>query len=165
VLNAPRWNTAEQPVGQLGGFELTAKRQYRDDKPYVLVEVVGVPVDSIAICGGDIENAAPGPVSRFENALRSLDRKLQLHAGLGPAAALHRHQGLAARRSGLRHDLAARQRGTGAARQLRGDEERVRHRLVKPGVGAGQHTHRHRAAGEGPGQRGPHHLDSADIQS
>jgi len=76
VLNAPRWDSAEQAVGQLGGFELTAKRQYRDDKPYVLVDVVGVPVDGIAISTGDIENAAPGLVVRFENALGSLDRKL-----------------------------------------------------------------------------------------
>jgi hypothetical protein len=39
VLNAPRWDASDHPVGQLCGHELTAKRQYRDDQPYVLVEV------------------------------------------------------------------------------------------------------------------------------
>jgi hypothetical protein len=76
VLSAPRWDAANHPVGQLGGYELTAKRQYRDDQPYVLVDVVGVPVDSVAVSVGDTQNPAPGLVVRFENALRSLDRKL-----------------------------------------------------------------------------------------
>jgi hypothetical protein len=76
VLSAPRWDAADHPVGQLGGYELTAKRQYRDDQPYVLVDVVGVPVDSVAVSVGDTQNPAPGLVVRFENALRSLDRKL-----------------------------------------------------------------------------------------
>jgi hypothetical protein len=76
VLSAPRWDASDHPVGQLGGYELTAKRQYRDDQPYVLVDVVGVPVDGIAVSVGDVENVSPGLVVRFENALRSLGRKL-----------------------------------------------------------------------------------------
>jgi hypothetical protein len=76
VLSAPRWDAADHPVGQLGGYELSAKRQYRDDQPYVLVDVVGVPVDGVAVSVGDTQNPAPGLVVRFENALRSLDRKL-----------------------------------------------------------------------------------------
>jgi hypothetical protein len=76
VLSAPRWDASDHPVGQLGGFPLTAKRQYRDDQPYVLVDVVGLPVDGIKVSVGDTENPAPGLVVRFENALRSLDRKL-----------------------------------------------------------------------------------------
>jgi hypothetical protein len=76
VLNAPRWDAADHPVGHLGGYELTAKRQYRDDQPYVLVDVAGAPVDGIAVSVGDTQNPSPGLVVRFENVLRSLDRKL-----------------------------------------------------------------------------------------
>jgi hypothetical protein len=76
VLSAPRWDAADHPVGQLGGYELTAKRQYRDDQPYVLVDVVGAPIDAIPVSVGDTANPAPGLVVRFENALRSLNRKL-----------------------------------------------------------------------------------------
>jgi hypothetical protein len=76
VLNAPMFDRSDHPLGELGGFPLTAKRQYRDDQPYALVDVVGLPLDRIKVSVGDIENAAAGLVVRFENALRTLDRTL-----------------------------------------------------------------------------------------
>ncbi|TDO27524.1 helicase-like protein [Kribbella sp. VKM Ac-2527] len=67
VLSAPRWDAADHPVGRLGGYELTAKRQYRDDQPYVLVDVVGVPVD-----GSRSPSAAPRtPLPDWSSASRT----------------------------------------------------------------------------------------------
>jgi hypothetical protein len=70
------FDRSDHPLGELGGFPLTAKRQYRDNEPYALVDVVGLPLDSIKVSVGDIENPAAGLVVRFENALRTLDRTL-----------------------------------------------------------------------------------------
>ncbi|MEN3267229.1 hypothetical protein [Pseudonocardia sp.] len=44
VLNASMFDRADHPLGELGGFPLTAKRQYRDNEPYALVDVVGLPL-------------------------------------------------------------------------------------------------------------------------
>jgi N12 class adenine-specific DNA methylase len=76
VLNAPPGRRPPQPIGALGGFELTAERSYRDTSPYAIIRLTGAPSRPVDITLNETHMPAPGLVVRIENVLRALDRQL-----------------------------------------------------------------------------------------
>ncbi|MFI5736069.1 helicase-related protein [Kribbella sp. NPDC051587] len=76
VMNRrPGTNTTTR-IGELGGFELTAERFYREEVPHAVVRFTGGLIDNVSISLNESQNPSPGLVVRLENAVRTLDRKL-----------------------------------------------------------------------------------------
>jgi hypothetical protein len=76
VLNAPYGSRGEHPVGELGGYPLVAQRQYRDSEPITVLRFVDAPAAPVVVSVNDTEHPAAGLVVRFENVLRTFERRL-----------------------------------------------------------------------------------------
>ena len=99
--------TVSYPVGELGGYQLTADITASRLGPAGVARIEDLPVDPILLDRGELTAAAPvGLIARFEHRVQTLDAVARDLAA--DAARLHAEADAAAARLGLPFDHAAR---------------------------------------------------------